>query len=160
MPCYQSDTIEHNGKKYVVELWRDEDMGPPWKEHDGHGVVSDWTGRAKAPGELVLAEDRGMRRYYDFAESVQIAKRDGWDTPPYDKADSPGRKAAKAARADYEYLRRWCNDDWHWCGVVVRPAEACACCGPKESLWGIESDCRDYLHEVAIELIEQLEQTD
>lgn len=62
--------------------------------------------------------------------------------------------AASAAMADYENLRAWCRDEWFWCGVVVRRKDDCKCCGPSESLWGIESD---YLEDIARELAEQLE---
>jgi hypothetical protein len=43
------DTIEINGLTFRVTVERDEDMGEPWKEHDGHGVVSNWTTRSKSP---------------------------------------------------------------------------------------------------------------
>jgi hypothetical protein len=61
--------------------------------------------------------------------------------------------------ADFERLRAWCNDEWCWAGVIVTPF--CECCGDyaearAESLWGIESDAGDYLHEVAEELAEQV----
>lgn len=32
-----NEIIERNGKRYRVRIERDEDMGDPWKEHDGHG---------------------------------------------------------------------------------------------------------------------------
>lgn len=65
--------------------------------------------------------------------------------------------AAGAAMADYECLRKWCNDQWFFCGVVVRRKDACECCGMSERLWGIESSAGDYLEDVARELAEQLE---
>lgn len=153
--------FEHNGARYVATVERDEHMGAPWDEPDGHGTVSDWTSRGKAPGELVLAESRGSYRYYDFAESCRIARRDGWDAMPYNTGqESKRQQAAKAARSDYEHLRRWCNDEWFWCGVVVAPL--CPECDEPdesraESLWGIESDAGDYLIEVAVELAGQVE---
>jgi hypothetical protein len=137
------------GAYAIIKVIPDEDMGPPWKEHDGHGPVSGWENRDKKPGELILNENRGSKRFYDFAEAVKIAKRDGWDTKPYGTG-TKGERAHRAAMADYESLRGWCNDDWHWIGVVV------TLCTPEgefdASLWGIESE-GDYWRDVAVDLI-------
>lgn len=76
-------TCEKDGFTVTARIQRDDDIGPPWKVHDGHGPVSDWTRRDKLPGERVLCEDRGSKMYYDIAEAVKIAKRDGWDAEPY-----------------------------------------------------------------------------
>ena len=48
-------TAEHDGWTFAAEVHRDDSFGAPWLEHDGHGEVTDWTTRDKAPGELVLA---------------------------------------------------------------------------------------------------------
>lgn len=109
---------EHNGKRVRFDLTltmeHDADHGAPWEEEDGHGPVSDWTRRDKEPGELVLSEHRGSRRYYDFAEACRIARKEGWDAKPYntDGRETAKQQAAKAARADFEHLRRWANDEW------------------------------------------------
>ncbi len=144
--------------EYSVEILPDDHMGAPWVEHDGHGSVSDWTRRDKAPGELLLVDDRGDRRYYDFAEACRIALRDGWDSDPLNTGgrETPRQQAAKAARADYEYLRGWCEDRWCWVGVVVRPVGACHYCGESASLWGIKSSDTGYLDTVAEELKTEL----
>lgn len=60
--------------------------------------------------------------------------------------------AAAAAMADYDRLRGWCDDQWCYVGVIVTDDET----GESESLWGIESDADDYLHEVAAELTAEL----
>src|SRR5688572_7253649 len=76
---HDGDTFEHEGRMFKFELKADDGMGEPWKEHDGHGIVSDWTRASKKPGELVLFTDRyESRRYYNVAETLKIAKRDGW----------------------------------------------------------------------------------
>lgn len=151
------ERFEHKGHTFVVRIECDDAMGAPWKEHDGHGPVSDWTTRAKMPGERVLASDRRQRCYYDFAEAVKIAKRDGWDAPPY-STGTRGQRAARAAEADFRRLQAWCNGDWSWIGVVVQ--RVCDCCGgptgETQSLWGIESYAGDYLDEVARELADEL----
>lgn len=139
------------GTYAVIKIARDDSKGEPWKEYDGHGPVSDWVTRDKLPGELVLDTDRGRKLFYDFAEAVKIAKRDGWDTKPYGTG-TKGERAHRAAMADYEHLRSWCNGDWTWIGVTVTlhtPAGEF-----NASLWGIESG-GDYWREVAVELIEQ-----
>ena len=156
MTKYDEFTFTHNGAEYIAELHYDQVHGHPWDEHEGHGPVADWTSRAKYPGELILNSDRGSYRYYDFQEACRIARKDGWNAPPYDQGTSR-QKAARAALADYEYLRRYCNDQWHYCGVVVRLADSCECCGDSASLWGIESDSDDYLQEVARELADELQ---
>lgn len=67
---------------------------------------------------------------------------------------SPRAYAAKAARADYEYLRGWCNDEWSYCGIIVTAYRDDIELG-SASLWGIESNAGEYLRDVANELLEE-----
>lgn len=157
MPDYvgTSETVEHDGFRLAVRLEYDCDHGTPWEECDGHGPVSEWTTRAKLSGELELCRDRSHRRFYDFAEACRIARRDGWNAAPYVVAGETARqKAARAARADFERLRAWCTDEWHWLGVVVTASRNGIELG-RDSLWGIESDAGEYLREVADDLAAQ-----
>lgn len=138
----------------------DSDHGTPWDECDGHGPVSEWTRRAKRPGEFMLCRDRDSFRYHDFQEACRIARRDGWNARPYDTIETPRQRAARAAMADYQFLRAWCNDEWFWCGIVVTVTHTES--GHElasESLWGIEScsvDCvNDYLPDCVLEAIER-----
>jgi len=156
--AYQTETRESGTMSFRVEWFYDNDSGAPWDYEDGpwcsiHGPVSDWTTRNKRPGEMVLSSDRRMKRFYDFAEAVKIAKREGWNTAPYNWS-SEGARAHAAAMADFERLRRWCADDWHYCGIVVTLLNAD---GEPDSvdasLWGIESDSPDYHDEVIGDLI-------
>lgn len=62
--------------------------------------------------------------------------------------------AAAAARADYEFLRAWCNDEWSYCGVIVTAYRNRIELG-RASLWGIESNAGEYLRDVANELLEE-----
>lgn len=162
-----------------IRVEHDDDTGPPWEEQDGHGPVSDWRPwrdfgggyDQKRAGERVLVRDRSSARYYDFAEAVRIAKRDGWgpvccavcgayeDWPGGHGAhgfrpESKGRTAARAAEADFEYLRAWCNDKWEWLivSVTVRDAEGEE--AGRASCGGVEST-GDYWKQVAVELIEE-----
>lgn len=146
-------TFTFVGGVFRAKIVADDHMGAPWEEQDGHGPVTDWTTRAKASGERILCEDGGARRFYNVAAAIQIAKRDGWDAPPYTPV-TMGQKAARAVEADYRRLKTWCDDDWRWIGVVV--TARCTCCkafmGASDSLWGIESDSPDYHADVALEL--------
>lgn len=150
-------TVERDGYTFTARIERDDDMGAPWKEHDGHGPVSDWRpmgshGHApKRPGEFVLCSERGgCSRFYDFAEACKIARRDGWGSPN-DEGMSPRQKAAKAAAADFRRLAEWCADEWFWVGVVVEVSHD----GRKRggaSIWGVESDAGDYFADLAADL--------
>ncbi len=144
---------------FAVEVERDDDMEAPWDNSDGHGPVSDWTSRDKRPGELVLSASRSMKRYYNFAEACRIALRDGWGHLASKPAtpETPRQKAARAARADFEYLREWCNDEWYYVGVIVTLLDEE---GEKteisESLWGLESEDEDNLRETARTLADEM----
>lgn len=156
------------GKEFTfrVEIPHSMDHGAPWEEEDGHGPVSDWTTRDKQPGELVLNSDRHSKRYYDFAEACRIALRDGWGigqdrladwTERAGRAPTKRQIAAAAARADYERLRAWCNDEWRYVGVIVTlldddgaPTEV------SDSLWGIADDDPEYIRECARNIADEL----
>ena len=157
-------TLEHDGFVITAKIWADDDTTPPWEREEGHGPVADWSSSAKAPGQLVLSDDnpsglrgRTKRRFYDFQEACRIALRDGWDSKPYntDGRETKRQQAAKAARADYERLRKWCSDQWQYVGVALQVSRAdIDLTGDyAAALWGIESDCPEYLTQVANELI-------
>jgi hypothetical protein len=149
-------TCTVDGFTLTATIERDDAGQPPWEREDRHGIVSDWTGRAKRPGEWVLCKDRGYFRYYDADTSLQIAKRDGWSAAPHDQGTNAER-AARAVREDYERLQAWCRDDWCYVGVCVDVRRN----GVKltnrydVALWGLESDAGKYLRDVANEMIEQ-----
>ncbi len=151
------DTFEHNDHKFRVTFRLDDDTTPPWKREDGHGPVSDWTRRTKAPGEMVLCADRGSHRYYNFAEAVRIARRDGWDAEPYSATETRGQRARKAAMADFERLRRWCADQWSYIGVLVHLLDDEGDnTNEFESVWSVESDAGEYLTELARDLADEI----
>lgn len=165
---YDGDTFEHRGYTFRVNIRRDENMGEPWKEHDGHGVVSDWTWRDKAPGERILCEDRESKRYYNVAESTKLARNDGWGCQHSKMVNgkfesghpTKGEAIACAVESDYDRLRGWCNDDWQWVYVVVtqidEDEDGGTIDGGRASLSGIESDSDDYIVEVAHELADEI----
>lgn len=149
------DTFTHEGLTFTLTIECDYDHGAPWDEEDGHGPVTGWERRNKLPGEMILAEDRGFKRFYDFAAAVKIAKRDGWNAKPYDiPGETKGQKARKAALADFNHLRRWLHDDWRYVGVTVTCDDLPG--APSESLWGIESDACEYFAEVAHDLAAEI----
>ena len=80
----QARTID--GYRVTISMHVDQDMGPPWEEHDGHGEVSEWTARDKRPGEWKLCTDRRSARFYDAAGAIQKAKDEGWGLCDGDKA--------------------------------------------------------------------------
>lgn len=141
------------GVTMQVIVEHDDDMREPWKEHDGHGPITDWTRRDKKPGERVLAQDRGARRLYDFAAAVRKARAEGWDAPPY--GGTSGERAARAAESDFQRLRAWCNSEWHWIVLGVRLLDSDGEELAREYLGGIESD-GDHWREQAAEIGQQL----
>lgn len=152
-------TAEIDGFTVTARIEHDNNAGTPWEREDGHGPVSDWTRRDKLPGERVLNEDGGSKRYYHFEEAVKIAKRDGWDAPPYGTG-TKSERAARAAEHDFQALRAWCNDEWSYCGIVLSVAKSGVTLDEHAaSLWGIERNYpgsdNAYLTEVANELLDE-----
>lgn len=150
---HMGQTIEQDGFTITARIEQDDfDATPPWVREDGHGEVSEWTYRDKKAGELTLTSERGSHRYYDFKSAVKLARRCGWGIANPPEGATKRQIAALAAREDFERLRRWCNDDWSYVGVVVTVSAKGVELG-FASLWGIESDAGDYLVEVANELL-------
>ena len=142
---------------FSVKVEHDSGHGAPWAEECGHGPVTDWTTRDKRPGELVLNSDRGSKRYYDFAEACRIAQRDGWNAAPYSDTETKRQRAAKAARADFEWLRAWCDNEWQYVGIIVtlldddgNETEI------SDSLWGVCDSDSDYVAEEARLIADEL----
>jgi len=147
--------------KFTYEIEQDEDIGPPWKESDFHGPVSQWTTRDKHAGEWILHKDRHsrLRLYYDAAEAQRMALRDGWglseeDTAALakklDHAPSRGEVAVEAVRHDFKRLQDWCEDRWCWLWYRVTVT------GPdgqeyEDTLGGIDDE--DYARECIAEFI-------
>ena len=150
---------EIDGFAATATVYYDDDNSPPWERDEGHGPVSDWTSRDILLGERILSADRYSHRYYDFAEAVKIAKRDGWDTKPYGTG-TKDEQAVRAAERDFEVLKAWCDDQWHYVGVAVTVSRKGVTLTHKwnHALWGIEGNYPDsnneYLTEVANELLD------
>lgn len=171
---FDGDTFTHRGYEFRVSIERDDFMGEPWKEHDGHGIVSEWVSRAKYPEERILCSDRGSYRYYDVAATMRRALKEHWGpvhctvcgktrteanhtTLPLVEAhdftpETRHQTAARAVEADYERLRAWCHDEWEWISIVLRLVDG----DEVASLSGIESDAGEYLDEAARELADEI----
>lgn len=160
-------TKELEGFTITARLEYDHDTPAPWIDCEGHGPVSDWRRRdyaghhAKKPGELLLADDggnayRGSALFYDYAEACRIARAQGWNTPPYEvPGETPRQRAARAARADFERLKAWCDQEWYYGGVVLSVSRnGIMLDDSAASLWGVESDGEEHLLEVAEDLVE------
>lgn len=154
--CIKSISREIAGHTVTVNWYPDDTCEAPWDREDGHGPVSEWRHKdSKKPGEMILAEDHRYCRFYDFAEAVRIARRDGWDAPPYGQG-TPGERAHRAAMADFEYLRSWANDEWQYVGYVVEiDGEEYAKGFSDGSLWGIDSLSMDQFEQEAFECAEE-----
>ena len=107
-----------SGQAFRVTFEQDDCMAEPWREHDGHGVVSGWTRDSKRPYEMLLSENHGMKRYYNFKASVARARNEGWNTEPY-TFKTAGEQAHHAAMADFKHLKAWCDDEWWWSHLKV-----------------------------------------
>lgn len=143
---------------FHVSTEDDYDTGAPWENAEGHGTVSEWTRRRKRAGELVLNNSHGDKRYYDFAEACRIALRDGWDhAESRVEGETKRQKAARAAMADFEYLRSWCQDEWRYVGVIVTLLDDDGeLTDVSDSLWCVEDRDPNYVAEVARVLADEL----
>lgn len=153
------DIFVHKGVSFSLTTEPDDDADAPWDREDGHGPVR--YARNKAAGDLFLHHGWRADRFYGYAEACRLALKDGWGYGGKGVAEwqatglTKRQIAANAARADFERMRAWCNDEWYYCGVIVTMLD-----GNDEpmgtefsaSLWGIESDSDDYIKEVGAEL--------
>ena len=163
------ETIEINGRTFTVELDPDDAIGSPWQEYDGCGIVSDWrhqddTGHIPtSPGERVLwRASRGKDALvYDWASTIAKAKAEGWglcDDERRKLADELGREPTageireRAVQRDFDRMRAYCAGDWYYIVLTVTDPIS----GLYECIGGIESDCDDYVNELAKELAEQI----
>lgn len=132
MEPYNTHERNHRGVLLRVSCHFDPDMGPPWREHDGHGDVSDWKSKDdKRPGERLLSGDGGSYRFYDWQGAIETAKRDGWGISDEAKtavAKKKGKPVSSLTRGeiieaavqfDFDYLASWCNNEWRWIGYTT-----------------------------------------
>lgn len=158
-----TQTIEHVGQTVLIEYFHDAVTGAPWENAEGHGAVTRvhtyYGNIKKKPGQVVLHHgERNEYSYlYDFADTMEIAKSDGWNAEPYNpEEDTPGKKALRAVNADMDFLRGWCIGQWSYVGIVCTLLDSE---GEKtdisESCWGFET-FKDYHLEAGKEMAESL----
>ena len=125
MQAGQHFEIVVNGFTFRATIRHDRRMGAPWKERDGHGVVSGWTTRDKGPGERVLAHDAGRRRFYGMDATMAIARRDDWQLSEDERATFLKRLAQPVLVRRVRQGRRDTGDTEPAAGVPRRwlPAE-------------------------------------
>jgi len=160
---YDSELIRSNGFDVMVTYYYDTDNDAPWNDSDGHGKVRisncrgndySYTYGDKKPGERPLnqAERNEHQYYYDWQDATKQAKRDGWNTKPYDAQN----RITRAVQADFDYLRGYINQDWFYVGVTVTILDDDGDpVGESDSLWGVET-FKDYHRECAKELANEL----
>ena len=149
---FNTETIEHCGVVVKIEYFYDQDAGKPWENSDCHGVIrsaySYYGKPEKKPGEVLIPCDRGNYWIYDWQESTRIAKRDGWGVSNPPAGLTQKQITALAVKADFDYLRGWLNDDWHYVGVVCTVLDANGeDTNDSDSCWGFET--LDDYHETA-----------
>jgi len=125
IPCADSKKRIDIGNNIQISIDTIQDIcfGFPWKESDGHGIVSDWVSRSKYSSERLLSQSRQSYCYYDVAATMAIAKRDGWGmsqdfinelAKTLGRLPTRGQTLAAAVEYDFEYLRKWCNNEWYY----------------------------------------------
>ena len=119
---FKTEDITDQGVTVRLSYYTDYDNEPPWEDSYGHGPVRDVPTRqlrnnetVKRPGERVLYTDyrNDVAYLYDYQAAMKEAKKDGWNTPPYDAPN----KAERAVTADMGFLRGFLAEDWHYVTV-------------------------------------------
>lgn len=156
---YDNETFEHNGHRFRVHFDYDDWSSAPWEDYDGHGPVRKENQphrngySTKRPGERPLnrADRNEYQFYYDWQEAMRIAKRDGWNTAPYDAPN----KALRAVQADFDYLSAWCNNEWQYVIVTVDLMNDNGETIESDSIGMVES-WKDYDSEIAYQIADAL----
>ena len=150
-----SERFTYEGFDFIMELKPDNLSGLPWKNGDGCGIVSEWRPKdSKRPGERILHQDGRSCLFYDWQATMLKARKEGWGVEKPPPGLTKRAIAALAVEQDFERMRRWCNGEWWYVGVVVMLDEYDST--EQRSLWGIESDCEDYIKEVRNDLAAEL----
>lgn len=157
-----------SGFRFRLDVSPDYGIDPPWEHEDGHGPVRRVREKSdKRPGERVLLADRYGFLLYDWQEAMAAARRDGWGLTSEGRAKlaarlgrepTAGEVCEESVARDFEYLRRWCNDDWWWIclRVTLLDVEGEPVDDYTEYLGGVESDAEDYAKECARDVAAQI----
>lgn len=153
---YERETIERDGLLFRVYTDYDDCSDAPWENDCIYdGVVSDWRSNGyygeprKAPHERILCRDRHSFRTFDVRRFIALAVSHGC-TP---------QQAHEQLEPCFQRLRLWCEDYWHYIGVIVECWTVDEDGDPQEmiyddSIWGIESDDDGYIKETYTDMID------
>lgn len=175
---YEDTVFEHAGLKFKYRTEPDLDSGPPWKESEGHGPVSEVryssTGPKLRPGERLLQLDRGYYLAYDWQAATAAAKADGWGLgkeallkleKALGRKPTAGDIREAAVQSDFDFLHGWCNDKWYYVGVIVtlqiedEHAHLVEDEDFTNSLWCVENGDDNYIEEVVLQLADEIAST-
>lgn len=152
MDRYEHSQHEVNGRQYIAYTAYDDSAELPWdNDCQLDNVVSDWCycryGRpTKAPYERIINSDRGAYLAFDTRRYMAIAKEHGCTR----------QQAHEQCLAAFERCRRFVDDQWHYIGVIVECLDEEGEVIGEDSIWGIESDCKEYISETIRDLIEDI----
>jgi hypothetical protein len=148
----------------VARVYYDDEIRNPWDEEDGHISTEYFDRRADVPSGWTVMSTHGRGYWaFDLGAALLKASREGWGLSPdsreykwirvKDGHKKPTRSQIRyaAVKADAARMADYINGGWHYVGVSVsREGEDE---NYEHAVWGIESDCEDYWHDVAKELI-------
>lgn len=165
-----------------VSEWRPKDSKRPGEvvlhEYRGSCRFYDWQDAMKLakrdgwgflPHKLTIEKD-GKGDKYPCGGRATAGPYTAYDAEDFNRAISDvyrqhkatmtaGQYAEEAVKRDFEYLRRWCCDEWCYVGVVLDVYRGSVeVASYAASLWGIDAnagDDNDYLTEVANELLDE-----
>lgn len=170
-----SSPLTYRGLRFTVDTEPDLDHGAPWEAADGHGIVTEWISQADQYDSPELYQDRskfyplgtperdGSQRFYDMEATIRKAVKEQWGLSPQAMQDLQNEWQAgtvlsqavithRAVLLDRDYLAAWCNDEWHYVGVVVTLQGTSL----QATLWGVQDNDEDYIRTVARELADEL----
>jgi hypothetical protein len=170
------DTFTHNGREYAVTIDAEDSPDAPWENSDGHGSVRKSLvphsrhESGKHPGERPLnrASGHDYQFYYDWAGAMKTARSDGWglsesavQTFIRDNKREPtrGEYVQLAVQSDFDYLRRYLDDQWRYVWVRLTLGDHEASLGYVE-YDDTESSIADTLAELASEIEVSIAESD
>jgi hypothetical protein len=124
--------------KYTMS--HDESAQAPWEECDTLGAV-EWVRDAgiKSPGQKVLfKEGRGRGGLlYDYQGAIKKARADGLS----------GSKAVEVVNNEFEWLRSYLNNDWHYVVLSVEIKDSDGHALHEDHIGYVQSDDESFFKE-------------
>lgn len=121
--------LEVDGFTVMYEFRDDSDHGMPWEDNDEDLVrraehphrYQYGEGGGKKPSERPLNEpDRNhYQYYYNWQRAMQKAKKEKWNTEPFDAPN----QAERAVQANFDYYKAYLNQEWNYVTITVWLAE-------------------------------------